>query len=105
MQSLVVKQKQSTINIPWRHMGELKYRPIILDLKTRWRWVVSYTPRPLYSRGIDIIPNGQEAGWALEPVWAHWGTEKSCHDWNRIRIVQPVASLYTDWANPASKVR
>jgi hypothetical protein len=25
--------------------------PRILDLGTRWRWVVSFTPRPLYPRG------------------------------------------------------
>jgi hypothetical protein len=25
--------------------------PRILDLGTRWRWVVSFTPRPLYSQG------------------------------------------------------
>jgi hypothetical protein len=25
--------------------------PRILDLSTRWRWVVSFTPRPLYPRG------------------------------------------------------
>jgi hypothetical protein len=25
--------------------------PHILDLGTRWRWVVSFTPRPLYTQG------------------------------------------------------
>jgi hypothetical protein len=25
--------------------------PCILDLGTRWRWVVSFTPRPLYPEG------------------------------------------------------
>jgi len=25
--------------------------PRILDLSTRWRWVVSFTPRPLYPQG------------------------------------------------------
>jgi len=25
--------------------------PPILDLDTRWRWVVSFTPRPFYSQG------------------------------------------------------
>jgi hypothetical protein len=36
---------------PWRHMGEWRYCSTILDLGTRWRWVVSFTPRPLYPRG------------------------------------------------------
>jgi len=25
--------------------------PVILDLGIRWRWVVSFTPRPLYPQG------------------------------------------------------
>jgi hypothetical protein len=29
-------------------MGEWRYSSIILDLGTRWRWVVSVTPLPLY---------------------------------------------------------
>jgi hypothetical protein len=32
------------LSLPWRHMGS------ILDLGTRWRWVVSFTPQPLYPR-------------------------------------------------------
>jgi hypothetical protein len=32
-------------------MGEWRYSSIILDLSTRWRWVVIFTPRPLYLRG------------------------------------------------------
>jgi hypothetical protein len=34
-------------------MGEWKYSSSILDLGTRWRWVVSFTARPLYPRGED----------------------------------------------------
>jgi hypothetical protein len=37
--------------MPWRHMGEWRYSSTILDLGIRWMWVVSVTPRPLYSRG------------------------------------------------------
>jgi hypothetical protein len=32
-------------------MEEWRYRSTILDLGTRWRWVVSFTTRPLYPRG------------------------------------------------------
>jgi hypothetical protein len=43
------------IIINWsRHEGVLgsgDISPRILDLGTRWRWVVSFTPRPLYSQG------------------------------------------------------
>jgi hypothetical protein len=44
--------------------------PRILDLGTRWRWVVSYTPRPLYPQGKNT--------WYLvpEPVWARWWREQ-----------------------------
>jgi hypothetical protein len=37
-----------------RHEGVLESEgiaPRILDLGSRWRWVVSFTPRPLYSQG------------------------------------------------------
>jgi hypothetical protein len=32
-------------------MGEWRHSYTILDLGTRWRWVVSFTRRPLYPRG------------------------------------------------------
>jgi hypothetical protein len=34
-------------------MGEWRYSATILDLGTRWRWVISFTPLPLYPRGIS----------------------------------------------------
>jgi hypothetical protein len=33
-----------------RHMREWRYSSTILDLGTRWRWVVNFTTRPLYPR-------------------------------------------------------
>jgi hypothetical protein len=30
--------------------GEWRYSSTVIDLGTRWRWVVRFTPRPLYSR-------------------------------------------------------
>jgi hypothetical protein len=52
-----------------------------------------FTPRK------DPVPIVQEAGWAPGPVWKF---AKNLAP-TRIdpRIVQPVASLYTDWAIPA----
>jgi hypothetical protein len=32
-------------------MGERCIEPVFFDLGTSWRWVVSFTPRPLYPRG------------------------------------------------------
>jgi hypothetical protein len=38
--------------MPWRHMREWRYSCTILDVDTRWRWAVSFTPWPLYPMGI-----------------------------------------------------
>jgi hypothetical protein len=38
-------------SVPWRRMGTWRYSSTILELGTRWRWVVTFTPRPPYPRG------------------------------------------------------
>jgi hypothetical protein len=38
-------------NMPWRRMGEWRYSATIIDLGTRWRWVVRFRPLPLYPQG------------------------------------------------------
>jgi hypothetical protein len=35
-------------------MGEWRYSSTILDIVTRWRWVVTFTPRPHYPRGESL---------------------------------------------------
>jgi hypothetical protein len=61
----------------------------ILNLGTRWRWVISFTLRPLYSRKESPVPIGLEAGWASELVWTGgrreislpctcWGSNLDC---------------------------
>jgi hypothetical protein len=42
-------------------MGEWMHRSHFLDLGTSWRWVVSFTTRPLYSRG--KAPTQWIGGW------------------------------------------
>jgi hypothetical protein len=50
--SIKVKLSLCLISIMlWVHMGEWRYGSTILNLGTKWRWVVRFTPRPLYSRG------------------------------------------------------
>ena len=39
------------------------------DHGTRRGWVVSVTPRPLFTPGKDPVPTVQEAGWVPGPVW------------------------------------
>ena len=48
----------------------------ILNLGTRWRWVVSFTPRPLCLRERTPAPIDWDAGWAPDPVWAFLRSEK-----------------------------
>jgi hypothetical protein len=48
--------------------------PRILNLGTRWRWVVSFTPKPLYPQGKrPCYPLDRRLG---VPVWARWWREK-----------------------------
>jgi hypothetical protein len=39
------------LTMPLRHVGDWRYSSAILDLGIRGRWVVSFTPLPLYPRG------------------------------------------------------
>jgi hypothetical protein len=65
--------------MPWRYMGEWGYSSNLLDLGTRWRWAVSFTPLPLYPPGKEPpVPIGQKAEWAPESVWTLWRRENSC---------------------------
>jgi hypothetical protein len=36
--------------IPWSRVAERRYQSTILGFGIRWRWVVSFTPLPLYPR-------------------------------------------------------
>jgi hypothetical protein len=45
--------------------------PFILNLGTSWRWVVSFTPRPLYALGIHWLGGGPPLS-----VWTLWRREK-----------------------------
>jgi hypothetical protein len=36
--------------MPWRRKGKWRHSSTILDLGITWRWVVSFTPQPLYPR-------------------------------------------------------
>jgi hypothetical protein len=62
--------------VPLHDMEELL---LILDLDTRWGWVVSLTPLPrFYPPGKGPpVPIVHEAGWAPEPVWTQRLEEKS----------------------------
>jgi hypothetical protein len=65
-------------------MGGWRYGCTILDLGTRWRWVVSFMARPLYTRG-----NSSRSGRCGE-------VKEPCHAGNQTLAVQPVARPSTD---------
>lgn len=50
-------------------MGTKFTVPHVLNLSTRWRWVISFTPRPLYPRKRRAGPIHYEVGWAPETAW------------------------------------
>jgi hypothetical protein len=79
--------------------------PRYRDLGTSWRWVVNFTPRPLYSRRKSSpVPIGQEVFRAPESFRPLWRSESSWayRDSNSgPSVVQPVASRYTDCAVPS----
>ena len=66
------------------------------DHDTRRGWVVSVTPRPLFTPGKEPVPIVQEVEWAPGPGWT--GAENLTPTGIRSPDLQPVASHYTDYA-------
>jgi hypothetical protein len=76
-------------------MVEWRYSSIFLDLDTRWKWVVSFSPHG------ERAPCTHWVGGWLGPRVGLDAVEKgniSYTDVNGTRAVQPVARYYTDWA-------
>jgi hypothetical protein len=68
----------------------------MLHLNIRCKWMVSFTPRPLYACGRAL-----SASWVGNRVY-HWVSLHVLEKKNipRLRILQAVESRYTDWAIP-----
>lgn len=49
------------------HWGSTGRTPLILNLSSRWRLEVKFTPHCFTHREITPVPIGQEATWAPEP--------------------------------------
>jgi hypothetical protein len=90
-----------------KRYGVWRYSFTILNLSTRWRWVVGFTPLLLYARG-NSPQYPQQAGWAPEPVWMLWRWETSlasARNWTPIpQLLSSYAGHYTDWAILAPKI-
>jgi hypothetical protein len=57
-----VKGKVFPVHAMRVYRGSRGIAPTILNLGTRWRWVVNFTPRPLYSWERTPVPIEQKAG-------------------------------------------
>jgi len=82
------------------YWGTVRVAPRILNLGTRWKWVVRFTPRLLYPRVKDfLLPIGSEPSWAPEPTWKRRRTKNSVtsHVGNRTPVVQTVAYSRYYW--------
>jgi hypothetical protein len=99
--ALSVKVKQSTTHL-WRCRGERWHSSYLF--MTRWGWVVSVTPSPPFR----LVPIGQEAKWAPEPVWTQRLEEKLFRLFQGSNldcpVVQSVARHYIDWGTPAPSI-
>jgi hypothetical protein len=85
----------------WRHMTQWRYSSTIRDLNTRWRWLVSFTPWPLYPRGKSSRYRLDRRLGGPQSRSECCGEEKNLVP-ARIRTaaVQFVARRYSDWAIP-----
>jgi hypothetical protein len=84
------------------YWGSGDITPHILDICTRLRWVVSFTPRPLYSQGKGPwCPLDKRLG-GPQSRSGRGGKKKNSQPRResnpRTPIVQPVAQRCTDWA-------
>jgi hypothetical protein len=84
-----------------RYWGSRGIAPRILDPGTKWRWVVRFTPRPLY-------PQGKSPRYPLDRRWVGPRTVLDAvakrkipsprrESNSRTPIVQSVAQRYNDW--------
>jgi hypothetical protein len=89
-------------------MVEWRYSSTITVLGIRWRWIVSFTPLPLYPwRKSPRYPLYRRLV-GLQSWSGRCGEEKNlAPPRDRNRAVQPVTNRYTDWATlaPGTMVR
>jgi hypothetical protein len=79
-------------------MEQLRYSSTILDLGTRYRGVVSFTLRPIYSRGLD-----RRLGGPPEPAWTFRRRQKFLTlAGNRTLVVQSIAQSLYQLSYPSS---
>jgi hypothetical protein len=58
------------------YKGRRSIMPFILNLSTRWMWVVKFTQRPVYHGERTLISIDYEVWWTSETVWMIWRREQ-----------------------------
>jgi hypothetical protein len=81
----------------WRLMEEWRYSSTLLDLGTRWKWVVSFRPLPLYIRGKNTRYSLDRRVGAPQSQSACWEEKNLGPSGNRTLAIKPVACRYTNW--------
>ena len=77
--------------------------PLILKLETRWRWLVNFTPLPLYSREEPRYPLNRKLGRHQSLSGRFWKRENLLHvPGFEPRNIQPAGSRFIDYTIPAS---
>jgi hypothetical protein len=89
-------------------MGNGGITTCIFNLGTRWRWVVSFTPRPLYPRGMrHRYPLDRGLGGSQTQSW-HGSEEKknSCpyQESKTGRSARSLVTILTELSRPRSKM-
>lgn len=80
------------------YRGRRGVAPLVLNLCTRFRYVVNVKRRPLWSREWTTVSTELEAGWVPEPVSTIWRRKNFWPlSWFKPRI-DPVRSLVTTQA-------
>jgi hypothetical protein len=70
--------------MPGRHIWEHRNSSTILDLGTRWRWLVSLVPRCFAPGKMAMAPIQYDAVWAPELIWMPYRRTKTCPCWERV---------------------
>jgi hypothetical protein len=78
--------------MPWRHMGKWRYSSTILDLGTKYVWVVNFTHRPRY-------PRGKSPRYALD---RRLGGPRNLYGRSEVKNIYPV-EIPTPAARPVSR--
>jgi hypothetical protein len=81
----------------WTSWGNGGIAPCILYLGTRWRWVVGFTPRPLYLQGKNPWYALDRSLGGPQSRSGRGSEEKNSQPYPRLEppIIQPVSHHYT----------